>query len=289
MRQLLKILTLSLMLSAATMLSAAAADHIGTGTVTGSGLRLRSQANTSCEVLASLEKGSTLKVLEVLDGWYRVSTEEKEGFVSAQYLVYTDLEGNTVSPEEYGMVTGSTVNVRKGPGTGYEKLSSLTSGTRVKILEKLDGWYKISKDDITGYMSADYVSLLNGDTSIGQQVVELAMEYLGYKYTSAGASPKTGFDCSGLAMYLYAQFGYDIPHSSKTLAKTGLSITKDELQPGDLVFFRSASSSAVSHVGIYIGNGDIIHARYSVKKVCINNLSESYYSKYYLHSMRIVY
>jgi len=114
----------------------------------------------------------------------------------------------------------------------------------------------------------------------------MAMPYLGTRYRSGGASPN-GFDCSGFTMYLYAQLGYSLPHSATAQYRNcGYAVAKADLQPGDLVFF-SDSSHAIGHVGIYIGNGQIIHARYSVGKVMIDSLSASYYASRYVGAKRI--
>ena len=114
----------------------------------------------------------------------------------------------------------------------------------------------------------------------------MAMPFLGTRYRSGGASPN-GFDCSGFTMYLYAQLGYSLPHSATAQYKNcGYAVAKSDLQPGDLVFF-SDSSHAIGHVGIYIGGGQIIHARYSVGKITIDSLSASYYASRYVGAKRI--
>ena len=107
-----------------------------------------------------------------------------------------------------------------------------------------------------------------------------------------GASSK-GFDCSGFTMYIYDQYGYNLPHSatSQWNSSTGTTVARADLQPGDLVFFCDPARSngkACSHVGIYIGDGDFIHASSSRSGgVRINSLSESYYDGYYVGAKRI--
>jgi peptidoglycan DL-endopeptidase CwlO len=82
-----------------------------------------------------------------------------------------------------------------------------------------------------------------------------ALAYLGVRYRWGGESPKTGFDCSGLVAYVYAQLGVQLPHSAAAQYALGAPVTPDRLQPGDLVFF-----NGLSHVGIYIGGGQMVHA-----------------------------
>ena len=107
-------------------------------------------------------------------------------------------------------------------------------------------------------------------------VVGIAMRYLGTPYVYGGASP-SGFDCSGLVMYAYAQVGVSLPHN--TVAQWGygdaVSVSRSQLQPGDLVFFYG-----LGHVGIYVGGGNFIHAPHTGSVVKIDSLSGTYASEY---------
>ena len=94
-----------------------------------------------------------------------------------------------------------------------------------------------------------------GDASKGAQVVAIAMRYLGVPYKWGGASPSTGFDCSGLTMYVFAQVGVSLPHYAAAQYQLGAPVARDQLQPGDLVFYRG-----LGHMGMYIGGGNYIHA-----------------------------
>ena len=104
--------------------------------------------------------------------------------------------------------------------------------------------------------------------SIHGGVVGIAMRYLGVPYVWGGASP-SGFDCSGLVMYAFAQIGVSLPHSSYAQFGMGAPVSMSQLQPGDLVFFAGAS-----HVGIYIGGGQFIHAPHTGDVVKISSLSD---------------
>jgi peptidoglycan DL-endopeptidase CwlO len=106
-------------------------------------------------------------------------------------------------------------------------------------------------------------------------VVGIAMHYLGVPYVWGGASPR-GFDCSGLVMYVYAQIGVSLPHSTYSQVAMGTPVSISQLEPGDLVFF-----SGASHVGIYIGGGQFIHAPHTGDVVKISSLSGYYSSAFY--------
>ena len=106
-------------------------------------------------------------------------------------------------------------------------------------------------------------------STTGARVVSIAMQYLGVPYVWAGSSP-SGFDCSGFAMYVYSKVGVSLPHSSAMQYGCGTHVSRSQLRPGDLVFFYSP----IHHVGIYIGNGQMINARGSC--VQIDSLWSSY-------------
>jgi peptidoglycan DL-endopeptidase CwlO len=109
------------------------------------------------------------------------------------------------------------------------------------------------------------------DASRGAQVVAIAMRYLGVPYKWGGASPSTGFDCSGLTMYVFAQIGVSLPHYAAAQYGLGRAVSKSELQPGDLVFF-----SGLGHMGMYIGGGNFIHAPRTGDVVKISSIHDPY-------------
>jgi cell wall-associated NlpC family hydrolase len=121
-------------------------------------------------------------------------------------------------------------------------------------------------------------------TSKGLEIVSLAKRYLGYQYVHGGASPSTGFDCSGFTMYLYSKFSVSLPHSASQQYKYGTRISSvKDLKPGDLVFF----FSPISHVGIYIGNGQFIHASNPKSDVKITDMDSTPYNKDFVGAVRI--
>ena len=118
---------------------------------------------------------------------------------------------------------------------------------------------------------------------IGDRAVAIAMQYLGVPYVWAGASPFSGFDCSGLTMYVYAQLGIHLTHFAGAQYDEGTRIPVELLQPGDLVFF-----AGLGHVGIYVGNGQFIHAPHTGDVVRIDSLGGSWYASEYVGAKRIL-
>jgi peptidoglycan DL-endopeptidase CwlO len=113
-------------------------------------------------------------------------------------------------------------------------------------------------------------------------VVGIAMQYLGVPYVWGGASP-SGFDCSGFAMFVYGQVGISLPHNAAMQYNTvGVPVSRDELQPGDLVFF-----DGLGHMGIYIGGGQFVHAPHTGDVVKISSLYDSWYASTYVGAKRV--
>jgi peptidoglycan DL-endopeptidase CwlO len=120
-------------------------------------------------------------------------------------------------------------------------------------------------------------------SSVGGSVVSIAMRYLGIPYVWGGASPSQGFDCSGLTMYVYAQVGISLPHYAASQYGMGVPVSREQLQPGDLVFF-----NGLGHMGMYIGGGNFIHAPHTGDVVKISSMSDAWYASTYVGARRIL-
>jgi len=122
--------------------------------------------------------------------------------------------------------------------------------------------------------------------AMSRTVVSDAMSYMGVPYVFGGNTPSSGFDCSGYVRYVFANAGIYLPRTADVQYNCGYAVSTSELAPGDLVFFETYCPGP-SHVGIYVGDGNFIHAS-SSRGVTISSLSSSYYSAHYLGARRVM-
>jgi hypothetical protein len=122
--------------------------------------------------------------------------------------------------------------------------------------------------------------------TLGGQAVTIAFQFLGIPYLWGGASPATGFDCSGLTMYVYAQLGIKLGHYTGFQFNEGRHVPPDQLQPGDLVFFNANSAGVPQHEGMYVGDGEFIQAPHTGDVVRISSLYETRYALSFVGAVR---
>lgn len=290
---LLRAVLLGTALTALCTLGASAASY-GAGTVTADALRLRDSAASEGAILATARADDTVVVLEdQADGWYKVSYNTVEGYMSGEYL---DVLTVATMDLGYGQVTteGSTLNLRALNKSDSSVLSNIPNGTVLELKGIADGWYLVTYAGKTGYVSSDYVTITEkpdeaavGDASLTQQIIDYAKTFQGTPYVY-GASGPNSFDCSGFTSYVYRAFGYSLNRSASGQLSNGTPVSKDQLQPGDLVFFKYRTSKPASHVGIYIGGGQFIHASTNKYVVQIDQLVSGHYANVYVGGRRIV-
>lgn len=131
------------------------------------------------------------------------------------------------------------------------------------------------------------VSFVDRATATAQDAIDQAMDLLGIRYRRGGSSPEAGFDCSGFVSHVFREgLGLILPRSSKEMSKSGEAISRDELRPGDLVFFNTMRN-AFSHVGIYLGDNQFVHAPRSGGRVRIEDIRDGYWTKRFNGARRI--
>lgn len=282
------------------------------GVVSGTDVRVRSGAGTGYDILKTLDKG-TLVELTVQEGdWYRISYDGARGYIASQYVTRYD---SATGLSGAGKVTADVLNIRSAPKSGSTSLGTASHGAVLTVTGIEGSWFAVSYNGVSGYVASQYVLICSpstADTSApetpeetpaetpdetpadnpaatvsGSEIVSLAQQYLGVPYVYGGSSP-SGFDCSGFTMYIFAQVGVKLPHGATSQLSYGASVSRSELQPGDLVFFQDYGAVA-SHVGIYIGGDQFIHASssyYNGHCVVISSLTETYYNSHYYTARR---
>lgn len=318
-------LALFLSLGALTVTASASGTMMyGIGFVNASSLRLRSEPSTSAATLATAPRNDCVVVISKSGEWYQVNYNLQVGYMHESYLNVLTRENAELG---YGKITGSGVNLRSGPSTSYSVTARSNSGDKCYIIGINDGWYKVIYSGKICYIRSDYVTLteipyenkassnspkfyrqgkstgvapsaaaLEGSVSsgssgsavsiTGSQILAEAKKYLGTPYVSGGASP-SGFDCSGFTYYVLKQLGYSPYRTMADQYQQGTAVSKSDLQAGDLVFFANTAGSGLSHVGIYAGNGQFIHAPNSRSTVSYSDLTTGYWAEHYYGARRI--
>lgn len=273
---------------------------VGSGKITcSSTVNLRSEANTSSSILASLSNGTAVNITGVSGGWYKVSVNGKTGYVHPDYVQVggsssASTDSTTTSTAAAPATTAgkvscsTTVNLRAEANTSSSILASLANGTSVTLGAKENGWYKVTVNGKTGYIKADYITTsVSSSTNMASYsglsakrtaVLDYAAKFLGVPYVYGGSTP-SGFDCSGFTSYVYKNTVCSIERVAQAQFDTTTRVSRDELLPGDLVFFGSSAYS-ISHVGIYVGDDQFIHAPHTGDVVKYDSLSGSYASRF---------
>lgn len=249
--------------------------NLGMSVISSGNLNIRQEASTDSEVIGILTNHNACELLEDAGEWYKVTSGKVTGYVNKQYLVTGD-EAEAIAEQEIktvATVNTETLNVRAEKSTEAAVLSQVGNSEAFTVNSVADGWVEISVDDSVGYISQDYVTVAqalptaktieqvkygDGVSDVRASVVSYALQFVGNRYVWGGTSLEKGIDCSGFTMRILGKYGISLPHSSKAQPSYGTKISASEAKPGDLFFYGSGRS--ISHVAIYIGNGQIVHA-----------------------------
>lgn len=205
--------------------------------------------------------------------------EKKTDLVAQQEEVQTVLLSLTADSSDYQKQLESV-----------KALQSSLSGQISSMADALAEQARIQSEQAASNQISSGNSNWYGDsvgTGTGQDIVSFAETFLGVPYVYGGTSP-SGFDCSGLVYYCYKHYGYSVNRTAAGLAYSGITVSSSALQVGDIILFTSTDGSYVGHTGIYIGNGQFIHAPHTGDVVKISNLSDTYYTNHYWGARRVV-
>ena len=278
---------------------------------------IRQESNKESNILGTVAKDVKVVAVGEENGWYKIEYGEIKGYI-LKTLVSDDVTNTTsrssVEPREetvtpiskLGYVNVNVANVREVATTSSAIVTTLKIKDKIDITGEEGDFYQITINEKTAYISKGLivdsleqvkeepkkeevkpVKVSSTGKSTGDEIVNFAKQYVGYKYVYGGTTP-SGFDCSGFVYYVYNSCGYNLSRACSVQAKSGTSVSKAELQPGDLIFFNNSSDGGIGHVGIYVGGGKFVHAANSKRGVVIDTINSGYYNTYYYSARRIV-
>ncbi len=306
------------------------------GVVREDNVNLRDGPGTNYVSMAKMRLGQELTLIEQYQGWFLVEYGQLYGWVTSDFLNIVDGVVERVpvatsipdpNPPLVGSVLENNVNVRRGPGSAYDRITSLKAGATVSLLARHKDWYRVQLPDGTkawifsdllrvSPMAARRVPVTNdipalpvrvrpaatGGGAGGSRgaaavnipasgdVASFAVQFVGSRYVWGGSSPSRGFDCSGLTSYVYRQFGVSLPHNAAAQysSRYGAIIGgMGNLAPGDLMFFAgTAGRRGISHVAIYIGGGQMVHAMTPRYGVQVSSIWSSYWQNTFVGAVR---
>ena len=241
--------------------------ELGYGKVTGTNVNLRSGPSTAHSVVVKANKEDKCYILGLNNGWYKVIYQDKICYIRSDFLELTEI------PYENQDSTNSPKFYRGGKSTGVKPSASALSGSTIETTSPSSG-------------SSNAPEKNEVPKATGAEILAEAEKYLGVPYIYGGASP-SGFDCSGFVYYVLKQTGYSPSRTLSKLYEMGSKVEKDDLQIGDIVFFSNTNGSGLSHVGIYSGNGEFIHAPNSRSTVSYSDLTSGYWANHYHGARRM--
>ena len=293
--------------------------------VTNDSVEFRTGPSSSTASLGTIPAGTEVSLTgQTMDGFISALWNGQNGWIYGQYLggaPAADAPAAQAPAEEAIDWTGATgawhtndsVNLRTEPSTSSTVIVELPAASNVTLTGAVaNGFAQAETDAGTGWLSQQYLSegaasgasapASTGDTgtsssgapatsapsATGQGMVDFAMQYLGYPYVWAGKEPSTGFDCSGFTRWIVLNtLGYDIGGGVPGQTDFGTSVAWGDWQPGDLIFFADTYEPGLSHVGLYIGNGQMIHAENPSTGVVISDITSGYYQEHYAGARRL--
>ena len=289
----------------------------GAGFVTASGgLRLRAQATTNSAILDTAQRNEVVVVLSKEGDWYKVNYNLQEGYMHSDYVSVLTRENAELGYGQF--LENSKVYTAVDPTS--KVLDTANKDEKAYIIGVNTGWYKVIFKDVIGYVPSNVLKLtevpyenhdsenyprffrLGKSTGLapsadalkeevlipstdGEKIVATAKKYLGVPYVWGGASP-SGFDCSGLVYYVFKVNGYSMYRTPEDQYRQGTYVSRNNLQPGDVVFFYNDDPEKIQYCGIYIGDGYFIAARKTGDPVSEMFMNGNYYTERYMCARR---
>jgi cell wall-associated NlpC family hydrolase len=278
-------------------------------------------ASTQLELLEIYQDWYHVGIPGGSEGWVKGDFLAVEPGIVERLLVAETIPDP--NPAMVGLIADNSVNLRRGPDSRYGKVTQINAGVQVDVIGKNKDWFQIRLSD--GTKAWVFSDLLNVTAHVARRVpvskdfkplpvaatrssrpgagaglaniaasgdvASYAVQFVGYRYRWGGASPKSGFDCSGLMTYVYRQFGVSLPRTAAAQYNTSYGVQvgpMENLAPGDLMFFRNTGGrKGISHVAMYIGGGRMVHAMTPRYGVQVSSVWGDYWTKRYYGAIRV--
>lgn len=249
-------------------------------------LNIREGAGEDCDLVGKLPKDAGCEILGTEGEWSKIQSGEVTGYVKSEFLFTGEVAVQKAAEVKSIVATSNTMtlNARTEPNTDCSIWTTIAEGEELQVLEDMGDWVKVDIDGDECYVAKEFVSLSEelpkamtltemrygeGVSDVRVDMIQYACQFVGNRYVWGGTSLTNGVDCSGFTMRIYEKYGIYLPHSSKAQANCGTRIDSSEAKPGDLFFYGSGKS--ISHVAMYIGGGQVVHASSAKTGIKISN------------------
>ncbi len=220
-------------------------------------LKVRKEAGTDASVLGLVPMGEELIVVSELDGWVQISIEEGDGYVSRDYVKLRTDFVHAESKEEEEARLAKEAKAREEARAAAAAAQASRAAQQAQKQEKNQAVIEAAQNTVAA----------SSGSESGKAVIDYALQFVGNPYVYGGSSLTNGTDCSGFVMSVYSNFGVSLPHSSTALRSQGYDVGGvANAQPGDIICYSG-------HVGLYIGDGKIVHASTSKTGIIVSNVS----------------
>lgn len=228
-------------------------------------LYVRSEKTTDSTCVAMVPGGNIYEVKEETEDWVKIGVDDDtEGYVSCDYVNMEFLLDDAISREEEEAKIKAEQDALDA---AKKKENNAENSSSDKSSQNADNNSNSSNGSATSN-----VTVSDNGSAGRSDIANYALQFVGNPYVWGGTSLTNGADCSGFVLSVYANFGYSLPHSSSAQSSCGSEVSLDSLQPGDLLFYRGSNGN-ISHVTMYIGDGQVVHASSSTTGIIVSSVN----------------
>ncbi|HBE9444557.1 C40 family peptidase [Clostridioides difficile] len=250
-------------------------------------INMRADNNVNSKIQLELKKGDSVILLDKIGEWLKIRKGDKEGYIKEKYLEDKDDYLNNALNNDIKVISMGKENILDQDYIKNIEKHNAKVEEYVRKLESENSRY--ITDGLPNNNFTDIQQVPHADKQAAQKLLDLVYQKQGCPYVW-GAEGDDTFDCSGLTMWAYKNaLNITIPRVSRDQADIGNEVDRDSLEPGDLVFFATGESrSRISHVGIYVGQGKMIHAPHTGSFVKVQDITTSFYKDRFIKAVRLI-